>query len=296
MDEYTEEIFSKYEANINQKLGTFNAGFKITDTKRRYIGGTASSSYQILINNVEVELGDDTTPKNQPSFRNTLSSGDKNTLTLAFFLAKLEQDPLIGQKIIILDDPFCSLDKSRRSWTKQLICKLSQKAKQVIVLSHDPIFLKLIWEDSNQNNIKALQFFRLGENNTTITEWEIEEETKSEYLKNYDVLRNYYDDNTGEKRDVARTIRPLLEEFLKFKMPRQFLPNDWLGEMIKKIREADINSTLSNAKDIHDELDDINDYSKKYHHGTNPNADNEIIDDGELQSYVKRTISIVGGF
>jgi len=296
LDEYTEEIFTKYESNINQKLGMYNAGFRINDTKRRYIGGTASSSYQILINNIEVGLGDNNTPKNQPSFRNTLSSGDKSTLALAFFLAKLEQDPLIEQKIIILDDPFCSLDRSRRTWTKQLICKLSQQAKQVIVLSHDPKFLRLIWEDSNKNSIKALQFFRLGEKNTTITEWKIEEDTKSDYFKNYDVLMNYYNDNTGDKKDVVKTIRPLLEDYLKFKIPRQFLDNEWLGDMIKKIREADINSTLSNAKDILDELDGINDYSKKYHHGTNHNADIEIIDDSELQAYVRRTLNILGGF
>jgi len=45
------------------------------------------------------------------------------------------------------------------------------------------------------------------------------------------------------------------------------------------------------------ELEGINDYSKKYHHDTNPGkADAEPINDGELQTYVQRTLTIVGGY
>ena len=180
--------------------------------------------------------------------------------------------------------------------TKQLICKLSKQAKQVIVLSHDPTFLKLIWEDETQDNIKALQFFRLGDRNTTISEWNIEEDTKSAYIKNHAILTDCYNDSIGDKKLVVKTIRPLLEDYLKFKIPRQFSNEEWLGDFIRKIREANVNTALGAAKDILEELDAINDYSKRFHHGTNPNADNEIIDDGELQAYVKRTLDIVGGF
>jgi hypothetical protein len=46
-----------------------------------------------------------------------------------------------------------------------------------------------------------------------------------------------------------------------------------------------------------DELGSINDYSKKYHHDTNPGkADAEPLNDGELQGYVQRTLAIVGGY
>ena len=48
LDEYTETIISKYGLKINILLDMFNAGFRITDIKHRYVGGTASSSYQIL--------------------------------------------------------------------------------------------------------------------------------------------------------------------------------------------------------------------------------------------------------
>ena len=62
---------------------------------------------------------------------------------LAFFLAVLKQDQQIAQKIIVLDDPFTSLDRFRRTCTQQLIQGLSDSAQQVLVLSHDPFFLKL---------------------------------------------------------------------------------------------------------------------------------------------------------
>jgi hypothetical protein len=44
-------------------------------------------------------------------------------------------------------------------------------------------------------------------------------------------------------------------------------------------------------------LEDINDFSKKYHHQQNPlgvaGADAEPIDDGELRAFVKRTLALV---
>jgi len=71
-------------------------------------GGVPSSNYQILINNTPVDLGDSETPLDKPSFRNTLSAGDKSTLALAFFLAQLANDPGKANKIVIFDDPFNS--------------------------------------------------------------------------------------------------------------------------------------------------------------------------------------------
>jgi wobble nucleotide-excising tRNase len=36
------------------------------------------------------------TPTSQPSFKNTLSAGDRTTLALAFFLAQAEQDQALA--------------------------------------------------------------------------------------------------------------------------------------------------------------------------------------------------------
>jgi wobble nucleotide-excising tRNase len=110
------QVIGRYEQTINQLLDDFHAGFRITGTKHDYLGGVAGSSYQILINNKPVDLGDSETPIDKPSFRNTLSAGDKSTLALAFFLAQLAQDPDKAKKIVIFDDPFNSQDSFRKDW------------------------------------------------------------------------------------------------------------------------------------------------------------------------------------
>lgn len=155
LDNYSDTIFTNYEARINKLLDNFGAGFKITETKRSYLGGTASSHYQIKINNVSVELGDSSSPLDIPSFRNTLSAGDKSALALAFFIAQLESDASLSNKVVVFDDPLSSLDRSRRTCTKQLICQIAQKANQVIVFSHDPHFLKIIWDSSDKAAISG---------------------------------------------------------------------------------------------------------------------------------------------
>ena len=43
------------------------------------------------------------------------------------------------------------------------------------------------------------------------------------------------------------------------------------------------------------ELEDINDYSKKFHHDKNPLADTEPIVESELLTYVKRTLNVLQG-
>jgi len=297
LDRYANKTFAQYQTRINRYLELFNAGFRITDTKRSYAGGLPSSSYQVLINNVPVDLGTPNTPVGQPSFRNTLSAGDRSTLALAFFLAQLDQNPGLAEHVVVFDDPFSSQDASRRTCTQQLICKLFERAKQVIVLSHSPTFLKLIWDNAAQATVKTLQLFRLGTQDTTITEWDIEDETRGDYFQNHGVLTTYLNDDAGDKRRVAQAIRPVLEKYLRFKLPRQFADDDWLGNMIKSVREAQVETPLQAAKVIIDEVTNINDYSKKYHHDQNPGGfDTEPIDDGELQAYVKRTLDVVGGF
>src|SRR6202008_832779 len=64
-----------------------------------------------------------------------------------------------------------------------------------------------------------------------------------------------------------------------------------LGGIVGKIRAAGAAHPLH---PIDDDLDKLNLYCRRYHHGENPNAATEPIDDAELQGYVKRTLSLVG--
>jgi len=159
-------------------LADFQAGFSITGTSHGYRGGVPSSNYQILINNTPVDLGDSKTPLDEPSFRNTLSAGDRSTLALAFFLAQLAHDPGKANKIVVFDDPFNSQDGFRKDCTIQQIKKCGRECAQVIVLSHDPYFLKRVWDRLyTPADRKCLEMARIGKQNTTICEWDVEKAT-----------------------------------------------------------------------------------------------------------------------
>jgi len=296
LDQYCESIIRTYEQSINEYLDQFNAGFRITNTRHLYTGGTPSSQYQIEINNTAVDLGDARTEPGTPCFKTTLSSGDRSALALAFFLAVLKQDTETGNKIVIFDDPFTSLDRFRRTCTQQLIHRFLESAQQVIVLSHDPFFLKLLFDEcpATSANVKMLQMSRAGDT-TVIGEWDVQAATQGTYMKNFSTLLGYYRERKGDPRTVAMAIRPFIEGMLRSHFPGHFQPDKWLGDFIGKIRAADATSGLQHAKaDLH-ELDAINSYSRKYHHQQNANADSEPINNDELHGFVKRTLRLVGG-
>lgn len=293
LDAYAQTVFDQYERTINQLLDDFQAGFRITETKHGYPGGVASSSYQISINETPVDLGDSGTPLDRPSFKNTLSSGDKSTLALAFFLAQLEHDPEKVSKIVVFDDPFNSQDSFRKDHTIQKIKKCGESCLQIIVLSHEQNFLKRIWDRfaSQGADRKCLRFARVGTHNTTISEWDIEQATQAQFLADLKALADYYNKGEGTPRDIVNKIRPVLETYLKNLYPGEYATNT-LGTIIGKVRTAGATHTLF---PLLDGLDALNEYTRRYHHGENPNAGTEPINDSELQGFVKKTLEITGG-
>lgn len=297
LEKYTQSVFPKYEAELNSLLLKFGATFRIAGTGSQFSGGRPSWSYRVVINSVPVELGDDKTPIDKPAFRNTLSTGDRSTLGLAFFLVRLRESPNLGEKVVVFDDPFSSQDRSRRDCTKARILEMSREAKQVVLMSHDASFLRSVWEGAPKAQTRSLQLSRMGEDASVITEWSIEDETRPRYRKNHAVLRDYRDGVEDHAPQlVMKTIRPLIEEFLRNRFPGEFGETEWLGEFIKNIRSAEAGEVLAAAHEIVEEVGEINDYSKKYHHANDAVATDEEIDDGELRTFVERTLALVGGY
>lgn len=288
-------MLKQYQEKINDYLSKFGAGYRIIETTDSFVGGKPSLSYRISINSKSVELKTTkTTPT--PCFRNTLSSGDRSTLAFAFFLSRLDLDQNLQDKAIIFDDPITSLDSNRTTCTQQQITRIARIAPQVIVLSHDPYFLRMLWESSDKSDIKPLWIKRAAEESSIISEWNIERETQGEYFKNYSALIEYLESGTtGDLRAVARCIRPLLEGNLRIRFPGQFGRNEWLGTFLEKINSANAGELLANLKSYVGELSDINDYSKHFHHDQNPNADSYPITDGELRTFVDRTLKVISG-
>ncbi|MBK7110269.1 MAG: AAA family ATPase [Bacteroidetes bacterium] len=134
-------FLNNYQTRINYYLDTeFHTPFRIANSN------VVQPQGQNTVNRAEYTLTIDgfaiSTEQNQPrSAKDVLSEGDKTTIALAFFLAKLDVENIKNQKVIIFDDPLSSFDNGRRRTTVKLLARLARDAKQLVVLSHDSKFL-----------------------------------------------------------------------------------------------------------------------------------------------------------
>jgi wobble nucleotide-excising tRNase len=290
LDTHTKTVVRPYEERINQLLDDFNAGFSISQTQHSYAGGVATSSYQIVINNKKVDVGNAGTSTRFPSFRNTLSAGDRSTLALAFFIAHLERSPTVAQATVVFDDPFNSQDAFRRNQTMHEIVKLGRKCAQVIVLSHDATFLKQVWAKCEPANRSSVGIIDHGEQGSKILAFDLEKACQGRTANDIDDLLTYYHDRAGQPVDIVRKMRVVLETHLRTHYPAYFSEGEWLGDMIGKIRAG---GDTHPAAHLYDKLNEIND-SAPYHHGEDlSDITPDAIDPQELTGLVKRTLRIV---
>jgi wobble nucleotide-excising tRNase len=291
LEAHTKMVVKPYEKRINKYLDSFNAGFRIDETKHTYPGGVATSSYRLIINNTAVDVGDARTPRDRASFKNTLSAGDRTTLALAFFLANLDGDPTKPQKIAVLDDPFTSQDAFRRRQTIHEIKRLGIECAQVIVLSHDVTFLKQVWEKAPPSERTALQINDARSLGSKILPMDIDRACQGRVAIEIDDLMTYEMTGAGKPLDLIKKMRVVLETHCRTTYMAYFETTDWLGDIVRKIREG---SADHPAKALYDELDQINDYTAGYHHGEDvADVTPEDIDPDELTGFVRRTLKIV---
>lgn len=81
-----------------------------------------------------------------------LSEGESRTLSLAAFLTELSTAP--SRSAIIFDDPVSSLD---HVWRERIARRLASEAKtrQVIVFTHDLLFLRLLLDESEKQGVSC---------------------------------------------------------------------------------------------------------------------------------------------
>jgi wobble nucleotide-excising tRNase len=293
LETHAGDTFKIHQTSINKILSDVQAGFTLTDAQVEYPAGTPSTRYRIVINGEAVALGDGDTPDSEPSFKNTLSAGDKSVLALALFVSQLQHDPDVGNKIVVFDDPFSSQDSFRRDLTIRLIRECGEKAQQVIVLSHDREFLRRLWNRLADKGAmrKTLELRRVGPRNTTICALDIEDATDT-WVQNRQVLVDYYMAGEGDERDVVQKIRPALETFLRVIGTPLIQPTDNLGVIATKAAAPGCPHPIAT---LAAEISDLNFYTNRYMHGQNPNWKTEPIDPHELQSMAYRTLQLMGG-
>jgi wobble nucleotide-excising tRNase len=290
LEAHAGRVVQPYEARINYFLERFNAGFKVTRTGHAYPGGAAASTYQILINNIGVELGDERTPPGQPSFKNTLSAGDRTTLALAFFLASLEREADLADRVVVFDDPFSSHDAFRRRQTVFEILKIAEQCRQVIVLSHDSHFLKLLWDKVAAPDRTAIQISSYGGAGSKIGQFDLEEACRGRANAELDDLLAFRATRRGDPREVIKKLRVVLETYFRMAYAGSFGPADNCGEILRKIREG---GEQHPAHACYEHLERINDYTSDYHHGEDARGPEPPLDSDELAGFVNDTLRLV---
>lgn len=294
LDQYCQAVLQAHQDDINRYLTQFNTSFRIANTRHHYVGGTPSSHFQIEINNETIELGDEKTPETTPCFKTALSAGDRSALALAFFFATMRRDPNLANKIVILDDPFSSQDRFRRAATQYIIARLAEDCDQVIVLSHDPHFLKAVEQDTQAIGIARLQTSAVGEA-VEISPCDLDSIIMCTLAAERARLTAYVSTGQGTPIDVARAIRPMLEGHLRQAIPGAFGGMNMLGDMIAAIRAAAPGDAIHRFAQYADELDEINRYARAFHHPPGNNSPVPQIDREELRGYARRALRFVGG-
>jgi wobble nucleotide-excising tRNase len=191
LDRYRTVIFPTYQTAINQYLRRFGAGFRLDSVSSVNNRGGSSCTYSVIINNVPVSV----TANTGPSFRNTLSAGDRNTPALAFFFASLDQEANLHDKIIVIDDPMSSLDEHRSRNTLHEMLQLLDRVKQMFVLSHSKSFLCALWQDAPRGERTALRIDRTRDDQnrdaSTTATWNVHADCISENDRRHELVLGY---------------------------------------------------------------------------------------------------------
>jgi len=226
-----------------------------------------------------------------------LSEADKRTLAFAFFLARLDGDPTLGDAIVVLDDPMSSMDLSRRHQSIRQACMLATRCAQLILLSHDPHFLRKLKgeleKQSGSTPVVTAKIVRGVGQYSEFCHLDLERECASEYVRNHRLVQSFVNgSHRGDSRDVAKPIRPMLEGYLHRRFPGLIDTGLVFGEVIRSV-SSDPASPLYHLLPLVPEYNDVNSYAGGFHHDTNPSAESAVVVDAELRAYAGRALGLI---
>ncbi|MCU7853373.1 MAG: AAA family ATPase [Candidatus Thiodiazotropha sp. (ex Monitilora ramsayi)] len=280
-----------YKDRINELLVAFGAQFSIPNIDFNYRGGLRSN-YNLHMRGSNIELAGGT-----PDFKTSLSESDKRTLAFAFFVASVESDVDLANKIVVIDDPMSSFDLNRKQQTRAILKRVHDNCEQLIVLVHDIHFMRTLRDDivqvSPPQDVVCVKLKTVANRYSNFDVIDVDKECEGSYFRCHRTLGEYLDGTTQSSMEVARSIRPMLEGYLHRRFPGMINSGLLFGQVINLINDAAQDSPLTHAQNITTELNEINNYAGQYHHDTNPAADQVQIIDGELRNFVERAIRVV---
>lgn len=197
-----------------------------------------------------------------------LSDGEKTAISLAYFIAKLEEkNTVLADTIVYIDDPVSSLDSNHlfniyaciktTFWdmsTKPVTCK----CKQLFVSTHNFEFYTLMRMIPRENVKKDLRRFYLVERtaNGTGSQSNIKnipkylESYKSEYTYLFSLLSDFLTSGAGQNFEQLYSLPNIMRRFLEVYLNFKFLTFGAIDETIGKIIK-DLNDCEKVRKFIH---------------------------------------------
>ena len=289
LKEYREKIFPALQEDVNRHLSSFGVRYEMFDLKPTDTGIRSSCNYSVRIDSTPIS----TNPKqtSDPTIGSTLSTSDRNTLALALFFASLEKDEDLSDTVVVVDDPVSSFDDNRSLATAQKLRELARKSSQMIVLSHNSEFLLKIRKKIDQKECSLLTIVHSDEG-SAICGWDPRQEYNAEQAKRQSLLETYNKDKTGDPLEVAKAIRPYLENVLEVVCAGHYDGSKQIGSFIVECSEkcGTVDEILNRATVDH--LRNIVEYASPFMHGAHKNSDNHRINSDELRTFVKMTLDI----
>jgi wobble nucleotide-excising tRNase len=287
---HTKRVTEGLGHTINAYLDRLGAGFRIDYQQPNYKGSEPAAAYSILINQTPVlPRADDLAA---PSFKNTLSSGDKSVLALALFLATLNTDPHLADTIVVLDDPFTSMDEFRRTFTVNEINKLADRAAQVFVFSHELGFLRLLWDRIDQGKIMSCAIQTGAPGMATLAPFDLEKATLPRNETERMRVIAFLDTTEGDPGHIRALLRKVLEDFYRNGDRELFAADEMLDGIVRKIEDAPADYRYRGALEV---LKEVNLYTRNFHHAPVPGSVTENTSVEELKTYCKRVRDLTRG-
>jgi wobble nucleotide-excising tRNase len=287
------QTLDSYLLAINGLLRKFGATFQIENMDTNFRGEAPRSEYGLSLRGKSISL-----EGGLPSFSTALSEGDKRTLAFVFFVASTLADSKLASRIVVVDDPMCSLDLNRKKHTRTVLKEICNKAEQLVVLAHDIYFVRDLRDEitpkDSSYSVKVLELSHSANGYTSFGAIDVDKECRSPYFHHHSLLVDYMDKGTGDHRQVAIAIRPLLEGYLHKRFPGLIPSELMFGQVVGFIKSAVAPSPVCYAQSLVEDLNEINNYAGQFHHDTNPgNADTVQIIPTELKTFVARTLEII---
>lgn len=126
--------FANLLEKIQEYFKKFNFNFKL-ELKTEPTGNKTEFPFAFKVLDLE---------KNERDFKDGLSEGEMQVLSLCFFFAFLDIQENKDEKILIFDDPITSLDNSNLSCLVDLIAKEQKKFSQTFIFTHHKTFFKFL--------------------------------------------------------------------------------------------------------------------------------------------------------